>query len=115
MTSRMCAIRSVIARPVFWRTPSSVEPRFRCGVVHGYTGRSSVMSRHLSTPLSCSPMMGQPESSTWGVAVTNLSVYLAESANKYPDTRAVVSDAATTTYSALANDVARFADYLTDG
>jgi long-chain acyl-CoA synthetase len=47
--------------------------------------------------------------------VTNLSVYLAESANKYPDTRAVVSDAATTTYSALANDVARFADYLTDG
>jgi long-chain acyl-CoA synthetase len=47
--------------------------------------------------------------------MTNLSLYLAESANEYPDARAVVSDDTTTSYSALANDVARFADYLIDG
>jgi non-ribosomal peptide synthetase component E (peptide arylation enzyme) len=50
-----------------------------------------------------------------GVAVTNLSVYLAESANKYPDARALVSGETTRSYSALGNDVARFADYLIDG
>jgi long-chain acyl-CoA synthetase len=47
--------------------------------------------------------------------VTNLSVHLAESANRYPDVRALVCDDTTTSYSALANDVARFADYLTYG
>jgi long-chain acyl-CoA synthetase len=47
--------------------------------------------------------------------VTNLSVYLAESANKYPDASALVCDDATTSYSALGNDVARFADYLIYG
>jgi long-chain acyl-CoA synthetase len=47
--------------------------------------------------------------------MTNLSVYLAESANKYPDASALVCDDTTTTYSALGNDVARFADYLTYG
>ena len=49
-----------------------------------------------------------------GVAVTNLSVYLAASAKNSPDARAVVSDDTTTTYWKLGNDVARFADYLTD-
>jgi long-chain acyl-CoA synthetase len=47
--------------------------------------------------------------------MTNLSVYLAESANKYPDASALVCEDTTTSYSALANDVARFADYLIDG
>jgi long-chain acyl-CoA synthetase len=47
--------------------------------------------------------------------MTNLSVYLAESANKYPDASAVVCDDTTTSYSALGNDVARFAEYLTYG
>src|SRR5262245_60374624 len=47
--------------------------------------------------------------------MTNLSVYLAESAKKYPDASALVCDEATTSYSALDNDVARFADYLTYG
>src|SRR5262245_28689245 len=50
-----------------------------------------------------------------GVAMTNLSVYLPESANKYPDASALVCDDTTRSYSALANDVARFADYLTYG
>lgn len=50
-----------------------------------------------------------------GVAVTNLSVYLAQSATKYPAASALVCDDTTTTYSALGNDVARFADYLTEG
>jgi long-chain acyl-CoA synthetase len=49
-----------------------------------------------------------------GVAVTNLSVHLAESGYRYPDASALVRDG-TTSYSALANDVARFADYLTYG
>jgi long-chain acyl-CoA synthetase len=47
--------------------------------------------------------------------MTNLSVHLTESANRYPDASALRCDDATTTYSALANDVARFADYLIDG
>jgi long-chain acyl-CoA synthetase len=47
--------------------------------------------------------------------VTNLSVYLTESATNHPDARAVVSDAMTTSYSALNDDVAKFADYLGDG
>jgi long-chain acyl-CoA synthetase len=50
-----------------------------------------------------------------GVAVTNLSVYLTESANRYPDASALRCDDATTTYSVLASDVARFADYVIDG
>jgi long-chain acyl-CoA synthetase len=47
--------------------------------------------------------------------MTNLSVYLAESADKYPEASALVCDDTTTSYSALGNDVARFADYLTEG
>ena len=47
--------------------------------------------------------------------MTNLSVYLAESAHQYPEARALMCDDATTSYSALGNDVARFADYLIDG
>jgi long-chain acyl-CoA synthetase len=47
--------------------------------------------------------------------VTNLSVHLAESGYRYPDASALVRDGTTTSYSALANDVARFADYLTYG
>jgi long-chain acyl-CoA synthetase len=47
--------------------------------------------------------------------MTNLSVYLAESAYKYPDASALVGVDTTTSYSALATDVARFADYLTYG
>jgi long-chain acyl-CoA synthetase len=47
--------------------------------------------------------------------MTNLSVYLNESANKYPDASALVCDDRTTSYFALANEVARFADYLTYG
>jgi long-chain acyl-CoA synthetase len=46
--------------------------------------------------------------------VTNLSVYLAASVTNSPDAMAVVSDDTTTTYWKLGNDVARFADYLTD-
>lgn len=59
-------------------------------------------------------MIGQARVTNVGVLVTNLSVYLTESANKNPDARAVVSGDVTTSYSALANRVARFADYLTD-
>jgi long-chain acyl-CoA synthetase len=47
--------------------------------------------------------------------MTNLSAYLAESANNYPEASALVCDDTTTSYSALGNDVARFADYLIDG
>jgi long-chain acyl-CoA synthetase len=47
--------------------------------------------------------------------VTNLSVHLAESGYRYPDAGALVRDDTTTSYSALANDVARFADYLING
>jgi long-chain acyl-CoA synthetase len=47
--------------------------------------------------------------------MTNLSVYLAESANRYPDASALVCDDTTMSYLALGNDVARFADYLTYG
>jgi long-chain acyl-CoA synthetase len=50
-----------------------------------------------------------------GVAVTNVSTYLAESANKYPDRRALVCDDITVSYSALSEDVGRFADYLIFG
>jgi long-chain acyl-CoA synthetase len=47
--------------------------------------------------------------------MTNLSVYLAESARKYPDATALVHDDSGTSYWALADKVARFADYLTYG
>jgi long-chain acyl-CoA synthetase len=47
--------------------------------------------------------------------VTNLSVYLSESANKYPDVRALVCDDITASYSGLSDDVTRFADYLIYG
>src|SRR5262245_33209941 len=113
MTSRTCVIRSVIPHPVLEYT---IE-------------RRAVMSVRRCSPTQWSAIRGVPTSidtATWqsddwaarvinvGVAVTNLSVYLAESANKYPDARAVVSGHTTTRYSALADDVARFADYLTD-
>ena len=47
--------------------------------------------------------------------MTNLSVHLAESGYRYPDASALVREDTTTSYSALANDVGRFADYLTYG
>jgi long-chain acyl-CoA synthetase len=47
--------------------------------------------------------------------VTNLSTYLAESASKNPDRRALVCDDIAVSYSALSEDVARFADYLMFG
>src|ERR1700761_9446632 len=47
--------------------------------------------------------------------MTNLSVCLAQSAARYPNAKALVSDGETMTYSALADQVARFADYLIDG
>jgi long-chain acyl-CoA synthetase len=50
-----------------------------------------------------------------GVAVTNLSVYLSESANRYPDARALVCDDITASYSTLSDEVTRFADYLIYG
>jgi long-chain acyl-CoA synthetase len=50
-----------------------------------------------------------------GVAMTNVSVLLAESATKYPDAHALVHGDTTITYAALASDVARFADYLIYG
>ena len=46
--------------------------------------------------------------------MTNLSLCLTESAARYPDAAALRCDGATTTYSSLALDVARFADYLID-
>jgi len=45
----------------------------------------------------------------------NLSLVLAESASRYPDAVALRCADVTTTYSMLADDVARFADYLIDG
>lgn len=47
--------------------------------------------------------------------MTNLSTYLAESASKNPDRRALVCDDIAVSYSALSEDVARFADYLIFG
>ncbi len=47
--------------------------------------------------------------------MTNLSLSLTESAARYPDAAALQCDDATWTYSMLADDVARFADYLIDG
>ncbi|MGA7054156.1 MAG: AMP-binding protein [Mycobacterium sp.] len=46
--------------------------------------------------------------------MTNLSLYLVESADMYPDRSAVRCDAATTTFSELADNAARFAAYLAD-
>jgi long-chain acyl-CoA synthetase len=47
--------------------------------------------------------------------MTNLSVYLAQSADVYPDAPALRCGDETTSYSMLAGDVARFADYLVEG
>jgi long-chain acyl-CoA synthetase len=47
--------------------------------------------------------------------MTNLSLNLTESAARYPDAAVLRCDDVTTTYSMLAADVARFADYLIDG
>src|SRR5271166_3429724 len=47
--------------------------------------------------------------------MTNLSLCLTETAARYPDAAALRCDGAATTYSSLALDVARFADYLIDG
>ena len=47
--------------------------------------------------------------------MTNLSLSLTESAARYPDAAVLRCDDVTTTYSMLAADVARFADYLIDG
>ena len=46
--------------------------------------------------------------------MTNLSLYLTESADMYPAGAALRCDGVTTTYAALADDVARFAAYLID-
>jgi long-chain acyl-CoA synthetase len=46
--------------------------------------------------------------------MTNLSLNLTESAARYPDAAALRCADATTTYSMLADDVNRFADYLID-
>ena len=47
--------------------------------------------------------------------MANLSLVLTESASRYPDAAALRCADVTTTYSMLADDVARFADYLIDG
>jgi long-chain acyl-CoA synthetase len=46
--------------------------------------------------------------------MTNLSLYLVESADMYPDGPALRCDGATTTFSELADNAARFAAYLDD-
>jgi len=46
--------------------------------------------------------------------MTNLSLYLVESADMYPDGPALRCDGTTTTYSELADNAARFAAYLSD-
>ena len=46
--------------------------------------------------------------------MTNLSVYLVESADMYPDGPALRCDGTTTTFSELADNAARFAAYLAD-
>src|SRR5271157_971990 len=46
--------------------------------------------------------------------MTNLSLYLVESADMYPDRPALRCDGATTTFSELADNAARFAAYLGD-
>jgi long-chain acyl-CoA synthetase len=48
------------------------------------------------------------------VFMTNLSLFLAESADMYPDGPALRCDGATTTFSELADNAARFAAYLGD-
>src|ERR1700754_3351179 len=47
--------------------------------------------------------------------MSNVSLYLSESANRYPDASALVYDDTKKSYSALGDDVARFADYLVYG
>jgi acyl-CoA synthetase (AMP-forming)/AMP-acid ligase II len=47
--------------------------------------------------------------------MANSSLVLTESASRYPDAAALRCADVTTTYSMLADDVARFADYLIDG
>ena len=47
--------------------------------------------------------------------MTNLSLSLTESAARYPDAAVLRCHGVTTTYSMLAADVARFADYVIDG
>ena len=46
--------------------------------------------------------------------MTNLSLYLVESADMYPDGPALRCDGVTTTFSDLADNAARFAAYLDD-
>ena len=46
--------------------------------------------------------------------MTNLSVYLVESADMYPDGPALRCDGTTTSFSELADNAARFAAYLAD-
>src|SRR5258707_4416786 len=48
------------------------------------------------------------------IFMTNLSLYLVESADMYPDGPALHCDGATTTFSELADNAARFAAYLRD-
>jgi long-chain acyl-CoA synthetase len=50
-----------------------------------------------------------------GVVMTNVSVFLAEAAEVYPDAVALRCGVESATYSELANDAARLADSLTDG
>src|SRR3954466_10106500 len=52
---------------------------------------------------------------TRGVVMTNMILGLTESAGRHPDAAVLECGDATTTYSMLAADVARFADYLIDG
>ena len=47
--------------------------------------------------------------------MTNLSLLLTKSASRYPDAAALRCADVTTSHSMLADDVARFADYLIDG
>ena len=60
------------------------------------------------------PSSRKPSPSAREVFMTNLSVYLVESADMYPDGPALRCDGTTTTFSELADNAARFAAYLAD-
>jgi long-chain acyl-CoA synthetase len=76
----------------------------------GVVARDIVLRRSLSR----TPSTDKQVRSDDPCEMTNLSLFLTESADMYPDAPALRFDGATTTYSELADEAASFAAYLAD-
>jgi long-chain acyl-CoA synthetase len=89
---------------------------YRAAFVHWHTGKGSLLSPTPSTGQGC--RLHHRSRSVFvslGVAMTNVSVFLAESAEVEPDAVALRCGAASATYSELASDAARLAESLING